>query len=303
MKRRSFTLLLATAPAASLWGRTATDLMSDPSDRATWSWLLQRFGERETVKMKKGEVSLIGMTNKSPYEVGIMLDEQGRVVKARFNGAGFTNDEWPRLAGFRHLLDLTCWHNNRIYHRGEERPDLSGPHQLSGEGLIAFRDHPLQGLNMGGSSFNNLGLSTVAKLPNFRRIRAYHTRVDDKGLARLEGNETLRYLNVGPQFSMRITESSLEPIGRMKALRYLDFNETYVTWSTGLEKLLPLRDQLLRVRLEKTWVEEGCLEKARRAFPKTTFEHRSPNRQQIDVMKQRMEAARAQAGPGHHRQP
>ena len=295
MKRRTFSSLLVAAPGGLVCAKTASTVMTDPGDRKTWAWLLQRYREKETVKRRNGKIELVGMTNKGPYDVGIMLDGKGRVIRARFNRAKFTNDEWPRLTGFRHLVDLTCWHNFQRFKKGEERPDLEGPHPLSGENLIVFKDHPLRAFNIGGSSFNNLGLDAVSRLPNLRKIKAYHTRVTDEGVMALEGNQSIHFLNLGPQFSMRITERALESIGKMKALTELEFNETRVTWENGLRHLLPLKDQLKRVKLEKTWLDDGCLEKARLAFPGTTFQHSVADRKHIDLMKQRIERAQAAA--------
>jgi hypothetical protein len=155
--------------------------------------------------------------------------------------------------------------------------------------LIAFEDHPLRSLNIGGSTFNNEGLAALTKLPNFRRIKAYHTHVDDGGLKALEGDNHIRFLNLGPQFSMRISESSLASIGKMKALTELEFNETHVTWATGLIHLLPLGKQLKRVKLDKTWIADSCLEIARKELPDTIFDHNVPDKTQIEQMKRRME--------------
>ncbi|MDF1812142.1 MAG: hypothetical protein P1V20_08005 [Verrucomicrobiales bacterium] len=288
MTRRSLSGLVILAAGGHAFGLSSAALLSDESDRKTWNWLLKRFGEKEAVKKKGNKVELIGMTNKGPYDVAIMLDSKGRVVKARFNHANFTNDEWQKLAGFKHLIDLTCWHNFKSVRKGQPHPNYEEEHPLSGSGLIAFQSHPLQNLNIGGSSFNNHGLSALTKLPNFKRIKAYHTKVNDEGVRVLEGNTNLHFLNLGPQFSMRITEASLESIGKMKSLRELEFNETFVSWENGLAHLIPLKAQLKRVKLDKTWIEEPCLERARKAFPKTTFEHSMPDQKSIEQMKRRM---------------
>lgn len=282
--RRNASLILVFAPASLLaTPKSADQILTDPSDRETWKWLLGRFGEKESIRMKGDTVELLGMTNKGPYDVGVMIDDKGRVVRARFNHANFTNDEWRKLTGFRHLLDLTCWHNFQDFAKDQPRPDLDGNHPLSGEGLIAFKDHPLQALNIGGSTFNNLGFEALTRLPRFRKIMAYHTRVNDEGLKVLAGNQNIHFLNLGPQFSMKITEKSLEFIGQMKALTELEFNETRLTWQ-GLKFLLPLKEQLKRVKLEKTWIEQGLLEKAREAFPKTVFEHSEPEPKSVEQM-------------------
>lgn len=291
MTRRALSTILLLTPAGYASGKQSESVITDPSDRETWQWLLKRFGEKETVKRsKKKKIELVGMTNKGPYDVGIMIDKQGRVTRARFNHGNFTNEEWAKLAGFSHMVDLTCWHNFVKTPKAETRPDYTTDHPLSGSGLSAFKDHPLASLNIGGSTFNNHGLKALATLPNFKKIKAYHTRVDDEGIQVLAGNTTIRFLNLGPQFSMRITEAALEPIGKMKALTQLEFNETRVTWENGLKHLLPLKDQLKRVKLDKTWIDDTCLQKARRAFPKTTLEHSSPESKFIDAMKSRMEA-------------
>jgi len=286
MTRRTLSGIILCAPGGYLLGQSASaKLLTDESDRKTWAWLLKRYGEKEVIKKKRNKVELLGMTNKGPYDVAIILDSKGRVVRARFNHGNFENNEWSKLAGFRHLRDLTCWHNFRKHKAGEPRPDLDGPHDLSGVGLVSFKMHPLNSFNIGGSSFNDLGMAVVAQLPNMRKVRAYHTRVTDQGLKTLEGNEWIRFLNVGPQFSMRITESALESIGKMKALTELEFNETRVTWGAGLAHLLPLKEKLKRVKLEKAWIDDACLQRARKAFPKTIFEHSVPEQKNINQMK------------------
>ncbi|MDF1756599.1 MAG: hypothetical protein P1U89_27690 [Verrucomicrobiales bacterium] len=288
MTRRSLAGLAIFSPAGQMFGQSAATLMTDKSDRETWAWLLKRFKEKEAVKMRGNRLEYIGMANKGPYAAAVMLNKEGHVVKARFDKANFTNDEWSQLAGFKHLIDLSCWHNYKSPKKGEPHPDYRLDHELSGSGLIAFNNHPLQNLNIAGSTFNNFGIEALRQLPNFRKLMAFHTRVDDDGIKLLEGSPHITFLNLGPQFSMRISEKALESIGKMKALVELEFNETRVTWESGLRHLLPLKKQLKRVKLDKVWLEDGTLEKAREAFPDTTFEYSAPSASQIDEMKRHL---------------
>lgn len=56
--------------------------MTDSSDRATFAWLLERSGAEPEVHYKGNKVEWIGFQGESKYTCGLLLDEQGRVVKA-----------------------------------------------------------------------------------------------------------------------------------------------------------------------------------------------------------------------------
>ena len=49
--------------------------MTDPSDRATFQWLLERAGAEPEVHHKREQVEWIGFKGESKYTCGLFLDE------------------------------------------------------------------------------------------------------------------------------------------------------------------------------------------------------------------------------------
>ncbi len=220
-------------------GSEISDLMTDPSDRATYEWLLERAGKKPHEQRKwDGSMEWIGFAGESKYTCSLYLDENGRVVKAMFNKAGFRNDELKQLAGFNHLRAITCSHNF-----DDQGPNgyRTGPNPMSGAGWIAFKNHPIEFFKIGGCNFDGEGLKAVAQFPNLKELAVFHTRVCDEDLTALEGHPKLEWIHAGPMWDDKITDQSLIHLSKVPHLQRLKIVETYLSyegdsgiWSNGL---------------------------------------------------------------------
>jgi hypothetical protein len=284
-------LLALTTPLPS--AEPASPL-ADRAEAETWQWLLERSGREEHVERDRdGRVKWIGFRDekneRGDYYTGSLdLDAQGHVVKATFNAPHFTNEDLARLANFKRLKTLTTWHNGWV--KDEDKSPYSGA------GLAHLASLPLESFNVGGSWFNDDGMRAATKLPHLRELQVYHTRISDAGIHALRGNETLRKLVIGPQFSQRLSEKCLADIATLKQLEELEFNEVLLTWTGGLQELAVLKDQLRRLKLEATLISAEDLAKLKAALPSTVIDYTAATPEQ-----QRQLQAAAQAGDEERR--
>ncbi len=272
-------LFLLLAPAAS-----ADDIFADAQERETWRWLLKRADRTEHVERdRKGKLKWVGFyiaeKEKGDYYSGSLTLEAGRVVKMVFNNANFTNDDFKRIAAFKRLKTLTAWHN------GWDKQKDGDKSVYSGAGLVHFKSTPIESVNFGGSWFNDEGVAAATKVPSLKQLIIYHTRVTDEGLKALAGDTHIELLRLGPQYSMKVSGKALEPISRMKALKHLELNETWLSWEGELEHLTRLKGQLETFTCKVGLIAEGDLKKLKAALPDTKIEYTRAEEKFVEKMK------------------
>lgn len=262
-----FLLAVFACSASPISGAEIPEQMTDPSDRATYEWLLERAGKKPHVERKRdGRLEWIGFAEESKYTCSLYLDENGHVIKAMFNKAGFRNDELKRLAGFKHLQGITCSHNF-----DDQGPNgyRTGPNPMSGAGWIAFKDHPIEFFKIGGCNFDGDGLKAVAKFPHLKELAVFHTRVRDKDLAALEGHPKLEWIYLGPMWDDKITDNALVHLSKVPNLKQLKIVETYLSYEGGFRFLVEgLGDQVEEMELGNTVVPSADLRRLKEELPK-----------------------------------
>lgn len=291
MRRISYALFALITVTAVAPLRAADDTpgldaaFADPAERDLYLWLVSRTDKKPHVEMKNGKVAWVGLEGENLYQLSLHFDDDRRVVKLVCNQAGFHNDELEKLAGFKRLKDITAWHNFR---HGEL--NAPGENLASCAGLAAFRSGVLESVNFGGGKFDRDGVAAIVAVPTLKNAKIYHTRVDDEACTLFANDTHIEYLNLGPQFSMRITDAALEPIGTMKAIKHLELNETRFTWA-GLQHLAKLKGQLEKIEFKQAWIDEADLAKLRDALPGTTIEYTPADDKQMEQLKNRIEQA------------
>lgn len=262
-------------------GGSSSEVLSDPSDRETWNWLLERSDKKEFVhKNDQDVVDWIGFRGGNEYSASIQVNEQGQVVGVTFDNPGFTNAELEKLTGFTHLKSLIAWRNF-----GPVEEPAGNPY--SGEGLAAFAGSNLESVNFGGSRFDDAGLAAATKVGSLKELIIYQTQVTDEGLAALAGNDHIEYLRVEPNFNLIITDKALEPLSKMKAAKHLEINKTLLTWE-GLQHLAALEGQLEKLTFKETEIPAEDLDKLKQALPNVAIEHTAPAAENVAQMKEQL---------------
>jgi len=250
------------------------DVMTDPDDRATFQWLLDRVGAEPEIHYRRDQVEWIGFEGESKYTCGLFFDEQGRVVKALFNKQAIDNDEIRRLAGFKHLTHINCQHNFGMDKGGPGIP-RQGENILSGAGWVAFKDHPLEFMRLAGSPFDGDGLRAVAQIKALKTLNVFHTAVTDDDMAVLRGHPNLEEVVVGPMWDDKITNKTVEHISHIPNLKRFQVVETHLSYDNGLEHLAKLGEQIEEIDLGNTVVPIADLERLRKELPHAKIEHDS----------------------------
>lgn len=270
--RGLFTIALSVCVAGPASAAETPDQMTDLSDRATYEWLLKRAGKKPHVQRKRdGSLEWIGFAGESKYTCSLYLNEDGRVVKAMFNKAGFRNDELERLAGFKHLRAITCSHNF-----DEKGPNgyRTGPNPMSGGGWIAFKDHPVEFFKIGGCNFDGEGLRAVSKFSHLKELAVFHTRVRDEDLTILEGHPKLEWIHLGPMWDDKITDNALVHLSKVPNLKRLKIVETYLSYEGGFRHLVErLGDQIEEIELGNTVVPPVDLKRLKKKLPQAKITH------------------------------
>lgn len=260
-------LLFVSLTAATL-AQNLPEEMTDPADRATYQWLLERAGKQPHVqRSRKGAVQWIGYQGESKYTASLYLDEQGRVFRLMFNKPGLNNDDLTKLAQFKHVTQLTLWHNF-----DEQGPNgyRIGPNPMSGAGWIAFKDHGVTSFHIGGCNFDGDGLRALAAFPNVQHIACGHTRVNNADLAALRGHPALTSISLSPMWGDQITDAAFAHLAQIPSLQKIRINETFLTFKNGLRHLKSLRGVLQEVDLDNCVIAPEDVQQFRQAMPGVT---------------------------------
>jgi len=250
------------------------EAMTDPSDRETFQWLLERAGAEPEVHYKRDEVEWIGFKGESKYTCGLFLDENGHVVKAMFNKQAIDNEEMKKLAGFRHLEHINCQHNFGMDKGGPGTPRNGEVNILSGAGWIAFKDHPLEYMRLAGSPFDGDGLRAVAQIDALKTLNVFHTAVTDEDMVALRGHPNLEEVVVGPMWDDKITNKTVEHISHIPNLKRFKVVETYLSYDGGLEHLAKLGEQIESIDLGNTVVPPEDIGRLRKELPNAEIVHK-----------------------------
>jgi len=250
----------------------AEEVLTDPSDRETYAWLVQRVGAEPEVHYKRGAVEWLGFKGESKYTCGLFVDDQGHVIKAMFNKQAIDDEELSKLAGFKHLQHVNCQHN---FGMGKGGPGpKKGENPLSGAGWIALKDHPIEYMRLAGSPFDGDGLRAVAQIRTLKTLNVFHTAVTDDDFVALEGHPNLEEVVVGPMWDDKITNQTLQHLAKIPNLKRVQVVETFLSYDNGLEHLAALGDQIEEIDLGNTVVPEQDLARLRAELPGAKIEHK-----------------------------
>ena len=162
-----------------------------------------------------------------------------------------TDEGWAPFKDMVKLKYLTIGHNET----------------WSGKGAAALANHPsLVYLNIGGSSFGDVGVPYLATIKGLKNLSLGHMRVTDAGLAPLANHPALETLGLCPQGTPRMTDAMMKTVVTLKALREFKVLETVLTYDGGLYLLKQLPN-LKKVTLENVGLSDEDLAKLKAALP------------------------------------
>jgi len=261
-----FSLGLNLADAAS----EVPEVLTDTSDRETFSWLAEHMGGTPVVK--EGAPTTIVFEGTPDGSCRLTLDEEGKVVGLRTNKAAFNNEDLQKLAGFKYLTHVGNDHN---FDDAGPNGYREGPNPMSGAGWSAFKDHDITHFRIAGCNFDGDGLRAVAEFPKLQHLDVFHTRVTNEDLEALKGHPTLKSFNAGPMWSQGIDNRTLQVLGTLPNLEKFKIVETYLTYDGGFDQIVKYGDQLEEITLGNTVVPPADLERLTKELPNTEIKRES----------------------------
>jgi hypothetical protein len=294
MIRWSVCLLLLASVGTLADGQTKeTSPKSDKNDPIAW---LEAKGARLR-KEKNGEVSeifighMVKMTLEDYRRIGklkglkrIYLDIRelpvndetlaaiGPMETVEFffaNGARLTEKGFRSLAAWKGIksfgLDHWGWFT-----------DPSGK-TIFGTELAALGDLPaLRSVRLGGCRIDNKATAALARIRTLEQVDLGHAyAVTDEGVASLVALPKLRVVKLSPQYTTRITDRSLEHLGKVPTLEEIDITETLLTYDQGFSHLKGLK-KLTKIRLQHVLTTEDDIAHLKKDHPKAKVEWKSP---------------------------
>jgi hypothetical protein len=194
------------------------------------------------------------------------------------DGAKITDDGMKALASLKNLRKCV------FFHLGKEK--------FTGAGISRLAALPrFESFGCGGCSFNDEGMAACAKLPRLRELRIWHTMATDAGVARLAGMTTLKIVQLGPQFTPRITDASVATLSTIKSLETVSVMETRLTWEKGLSKLKDL-PALKVLELQQDEISEADLAKLQTSLPKVKVDYKAPSAEQKEELRRNFDPKR-----------
>jgi hypothetical protein len=223
-----------------------------PEEQSAWNTIAARFSGTPAVKDGKTttEIAVTGLKadpKAASATASITIDKaSGHVVGITSNAAKFSDEEFKLFASFPELKGITLWHNSGGF---------------TGKGIAHVASLPkLERLTLAGGGLDNSGMAEAAKLKNLKEFRIWHCAFDDAGVAAFKGSQTLEAISVGPQWSSRITDKSMESLSQCPKLKKIGFADTYLTWENGLKHLTALKETLTEVDLGDCLIEPADVE-------------------------------------------
>ncbi len=145
-----------------------------------------------------------------------------------------------------------------------------GPKELTGKGLLAFKDKPnftsIEFGGMGGITDETVGY--LSELPQLRSINIYHTANTRASLPALARKASaLESFSINPHFEpARFSDADLAMLAPLKNLRELALNNMVLPYENGLAHLQALTG-LKKLSIEWSYYTDEDLAKLRTALP------------------------------------
>ena len=200
------------------------------------------------------------------------------------NGAELTDDGFRAFAGWRKLrsFGLDHWFGPK------------GQKGFVGAGLAHLKDLPnLEHVRLGGCRVDNKAVEALAKCTSLRGVDLFHTfAVTDDGVAALRALPNLRVVQLGPQFTTRITDASLALLGQVPTLEELHVTETWLTYEGGFRHLKGLKNLKL-VKIPLVLAAEEDVARLRADHPDAKVDWTTPSPEQAATLKAAFERAGA----------
>jgi hypothetical protein len=172
--------------------------------------------------------------------------------------AQFTDEGLKGFAGWKNLkyFGLDHWFGP------------AGSKGYVGQGLAHLAGLPLERVRLGGCRVDDEAPKARAKIKTLHKVDLFHTaRVTDDGVAALQALPNLKTVVLGPQFTPRISDRSLEILSRIPTLEVLDFTGTWLTYDGGFRHLKKLPN-LQTLKLKDVLAEEKDIARLKSELPK-----------------------------------
>lgn len=180
--------------------------------------------------------------------------------------AQFTDDGLKGFAGWKKLdyFGLDHWF-------GPE-----GSKGYVGSGLAHLAGLPLDRVRLGGCRVDDAAPRALANIKTLTKVDLFHTAgVTDEGVAALQALPNLKTVILGPQFTPRITNRSLEILSHIPTLEVIDFTGTWLTYDGGFAHLKRLPN-LQSLRLKDVLADEKDIARLKADLPKLAVEWNLP---------------------------
>ena len=147
-----------------------------------------------------------------------------------------------------------------------------------GKGLAHLAELPqLEAVRLGGCRVDNEAPRALAKIKTLQKVDLFHTaRVTDEGVAALQALPNLKIIILGPQFTPRITDRSLEILSQIPTIEEINITGTWLTYDDGFVHLKKLANQK-SLKLKEVFAEEKDIARLKAELPKLVVEWNLPN--------------------------
>jgi hypothetical protein len=147
-----------------------------------------------------------------------------------------------------------------------------------GKGLAHLEALPqLEAVRLGGCRVDDEAPRALAKIKTLQKVDLFHTaRVTDEGVAALQALPNLKIVILGPQFTPRITDRSLEILSHIPTIEEINVTGTWLTYDDGFVHLKKLAN-LKALKLKDVFAEEKDVARLKAELPKLAVEWNLPN--------------------------
>jgi hypothetical protein len=145
-----------------------------------------------------------------------------------------------------------------------------------GKGLAHLAGLPLEGVRLGGCRVDDEAPKALATIKTLEKVDLFHAAgVTDQGVAALQALPKLKAVVLGPQFTPRITDRSLEILSHIPTLEAIDITGTWLTYDGGFKHLKKL-PKLQTLKLKDVLAEEKDIARLKAELPKLAVEWSLP---------------------------
>ena len=168
----------------------------------------------------------------------------------------------------------------------------AGKNKSLGAGIAHLAAIPtLESIRLGGCRVDNSACEGLAKIKQIQSIDLFHCyAVTDEGIAKLTSLPKLKVITLGPQFTPRITDRTLEHLSKVASLEQINITETWLTYDAGFVFLKKLPN-LKVLNLKFIVADEKDIAKLKADCPKVTIDWTMPDDETTAKTKERFQKA------------